>query len=120
MTMRSLANRPHIRQALHQSIVSAYLVYGFPADCINADKWMPDVNHAMLFLGFLVDARSMTVTWPLQKRTELRDEILATLKDRRGQASPIAYASTLGKLRPPSRIASRGVYITWSMQRSLT
>ena len=53
-------------------------------------------RHA--FLGFRIDARSMTVTWPFQKRTELRDEILATLKNR-GQASPIANASILGKLR---------------------
>lgn len=74
----------------------------------------------MLFLGFLIDARSITVTRPFQKHTELRDEILATLKNRRGQASPIAYASILGKLRSASRIAPRGVYITWSIQRSLT
>ena len=84
-------------------------------------KWMPDVNHIMLFLGFLIDAHKMTVTWPLQKRTELRDEILATLKHNRGgQASPIVYASILGKLRSASRISPWGVYITWSIQRSLT
>jgi hypothetical protein len=48
----------HIHQAFHQSIVSAYLVYGsFPTtdrhqSCINADKWMSDVNHIMLSLVF--------------------------------------------------------------------
>ena len=79
--------------------------------------WQMDVgrksHHA--FFGFLIATSSMTATWPFQKCTELRHEILATMKHRRGQASPIAYTSILGKLWSASRIALRGVYFTWSI-----
>jgi hypothetical protein len=68
----------------------------------------------MLFLGLIINARRVAVAWLLQKRTYLRDEILTTLKYRRGQASPIVYSSILGKLRSASRVVpSWGVYITW-------
>jgi hypothetical protein len=61
--------RETIREALHQSIRAAYELYGFPADdrrlsCLAAEKWDPIVSFQMTYLGFVINSRVMTVTWP--------------------------------------------------------
>jgi hypothetical protein len=49
-------------RALHQSVVAAYELYGFPEEdcrqlCLNTDKWEDFVLHIMRYLGFLIDTR---------------------------------------------------------------
>jgi hypothetical protein len=66
-----------MRTALHQSVRAAYLLVGFPHEnrrqsCLSADKWDPFVSYVMLHLGFLINSRAMTVTWPLDKRPQGR------------------------------------------------
>ena len=66
------AYRERMRTALHQSVHSAYLLFGFPSDdrrqsCLSAERWDSFVSHIVLYLGFLINSRDMTVTWPLSK-----------------------------------------------------
>jgi hypothetical protein len=91
-----------IWRALHQSIESAYMIYGYPGDdcrdsCISDGKWEAHVNHIMEYLGFIINSHDLTVTWPLFKA--LRSEIMIILSRERGAATPKEFASVLGKLR---------------------
>jgi hypothetical protein len=52
--------------AVHQSIITAFLLFGWPeydrrSSCLAQDKWDLSLSTACLYLGFLVDANSMTV-----------------------------------------------------------
>jgi hypothetical protein len=98
------AYRDRMRQALHQSVRAAYLLFGFPGDnrrqsCLSAEKWDPFVSHIMLCLGFFINSRTMTVTWPLDKRLELRDLMLGVLNAKHHESTPRIVASA----NPPFR-----------------
>ena len=118
--------RSQIRTALHQSVRAAYLLFGFPCDdrrqsCLSADKWDPFVSFIMLYLGFLINTRDMTVTWPYEKRIELRDLILTVLNAKpKHTASPRVIASIIGKIRSAARIAPWGNFMSFSCQEALT
>jgi hypothetical protein len=73
-----------MRDALHQSLISALLLFGFPgADqrgaCLQAEKWDHLISAIMLYLGFLINSRTMTVSWPLYKCEELYYELYPLL-----------------------------------------
>jgi hypothetical protein len=117
------AYRDRMLQALHQSVVAAYEVYGFPGEdrrqaCINDDKWDKSVSHIMRYLGFMIDTRAMTVTWPFDKREDLQADIEEALAQRRSVA-PRLLARILGKVESASLIAPWGVYITSSVRLAL-
>jgi hypothetical protein len=119
-----LALRTNIRTALHNSVISAFLIFGWPMDdqrssCLAQDKWEPDATWIMLFLGFLIDSRVLRVTWPLYKRQELHDEIIAALQQRRPSLSPRGVVSVIGKLRSASLIALWGPYISYGLALAL-
>jgi hypothetical protein len=119
------AYRPDMRTALHQSVRAAYEIYGFPADdrrlsCLNDEKWDPVVNYLMLYLGFIIDSRAMTVTWPREKRIELANLILVILDSSRHESTPKEIASILGKLRSALTVAPWGFYMSYSIQQALT
>jgi hypothetical protein len=110
------AYRHDMRTALHQSVHSAYMLFGYPTEdrrqsCLSAEKLDPFVNHLMLYLGFLIDSRAMTVTWPLVKRIDLREQILQALAHPRHQSTPKIIASIIGKIRYVARIAPWGNYL---------
>jgi hypothetical protein len=118
------AYREDMPQALHQSVVAAYELYGFPGDdrrqsCLNADKWERHVSHIMRYLGFLIDTRRLSVTWPLDKRQELQGDIQEALANRR-RVSPRLLAKILGKLSSAALLAPWGIYITASIRLALT
>jgi hypothetical protein len=118
------AFRHDIRAALHQSIRAAFILFGFPADdrhtsCSNADKWDDFVSHVMLFLGFLINSRALTVTWTLEKRLNLRDQITHLLANT-SRAIPKAVASIIGKIRSAAQIAPWGQHLSQSVQDPLT
>jgi hypothetical protein len=101
--------------ALHQSVVAAYELYGFPAEdrrqsCLNADKWENCVSHIMRYLGFLIATRQLSVTWPFNKREDLRLDIEEALRTWR-RVPPRLLAKILGKLSSAALIAPWGVYI---------
>ena len=117
--------REHMRLALHQSVRAAYLLFGFPSEdrrdsCLSADKWDRYVSHIMLYLGFLINSRTMTVTWPLDKRLELRDMMVAVLQAKHHESTPRIIASIIGKIRSAARIAPWGNYMSFSCQEALT
>jgi hypothetical protein len=89
------------------------------SSCLAQDKWEPDVAWIMLFLGFLIDSRAMRVTWPMYKRQELYDEIIAALQQSRPSLSPQGVASVVGKLRSASLIALWGPYLSYGLALAL-
>ena len=118
------AYREDMPRALHQSVVAAYELYGFPEEdrrqsCLNADKWENFVSHIMRYLGFLIDTRRLSVTWPLDKREDLRLDIEEALRTRR-RVPPRLLAKILGKLSSAALIAPWGIYITASIRLALT
>ena len=117
--------REQIRTALHQSVRAAYLLFGFPYEdrrqsCLSAEKWDPFVSFIMLYLGFLINSRDMTVTWPLAKRLELRDLIQSVLDVKNHISQPKVIASIIGKIRSAARIAPWGNFMSYSCQEALT
>ena len=101
-----LAIHHHMRNALHQSLISAFLLFGFPGDdrcsaCLQDEKWDPEISHIMMYLGFLINSRSMTVSWPYYKQEELYNELfyLLSLPKFWRHLSPKQTASIIGKLR---------------------
>ena len=80
--------RSQIRTTLHQSVRAASLLFGFPSDdrrqsCLSAKKWDPFVSFIRLYLGFLINTRETTFTWPHAKRIKLRNLILAVTQEYR-------------------------------------
>jgi hypothetical protein len=54
------ATADRIHQTLQQSLVSAFVLFGWPdedrrSSCMAADKWDPNVNFVVLFLGYLIN-----------------------------------------------------------------
>jgi hypothetical protein len=74
----------------------------------------------MLYLGFLINSRAMTVTWPLDKRLELRALLLGVLRAKHHESTPRIIASIIGKIRSAARIAPWGNYMSFSSQEALT
>jgi hypothetical protein len=79
-----LARHADMRDALQQSLISAFLIFGFPGDdrrgaCLQDEKWDHTISHIMVYLGFLINSRAMTVSWPFSKREELYHELMAIL-----------------------------------------
>ena len=65
-----------IVQAINCSTLSAYVMFQFPGSdrrppCINEPKYDFRVLHWILFLGYIINTRSMTVEWPENKRERL-------------------------------------------------
>jgi hypothetical protein len=119
-----LALRTNIKNTLHNSVVAAFLLFGWPDDdrrssCLAPDKWERDALFDMLYLGFRICSRSLTVTWPLYKRSELHDEILHAIQQRRPCMNPRAVASVIGKLRSASLIALWGPYLSYGLALAL-
>ncbi len=119
-----LALRSRIQSTLHNSIVAAFLLFGWPHDdrrnsCLAPDKWERDAHFDILYLGFRICSRTLTVTWPLYKRQELFDEIMEALASVRPSLKPRTVASIIGKIRSASLIAPWGPYISFSLAIAL-
>jgi hypothetical protein len=108
--------------ALSQSLIAAFLLFGWPntdrrGSCIAPDKWDPTVSYVVLFLGYQINSRTMMVTWPLYKRQALYLEIKEALRSR--NITPKQSASILGKIRAVGDIAPWGPYISFSLSEGL-
>jgi hypothetical protein len=113
------AIRDQIVSALHQSLVSAFILFGWPeqdrrSSCIAPDKWDPMATFIVLFLGYKIDSRNMVITWPLYKRQALYDDIQMALLDP-SCVPPKVAASIMGKVRAAGNIAPWGPYISFSL-----
>jgi hypothetical protein len=116
--------RQTITLSLHNSVIAAFLLFGWPdedrrSSCLAPDKWERDIVSIMLYLGFLICSRSMTVTWPWYKRTELYDEIMTCLQGRRPSLTPKGVASMIGKLRSAALVAMWGPYLSYGLAQAL-
>jgi hypothetical protein len=71
----------------------------------------------MVYLGFIINSRTMTVSWPLEKRAALFHEISAILllPSNRRHLAPKQVASILGKLRSAIQISPWGVFLSFSL-----
>jgi hypothetical protein len=113
--------RHRIRRALHQSIRSAFLLFGYPHDdrrssCLNADKWDPNVCRIIMYLGFLINSRQMSVTWPLEKCLALRQQMPLVLAASGHETTPKNSASVIGQIRSAAKIAPWGNYLSFTSQ----
>jgi hypothetical protein len=80
----SVALRENILATIYDSIASAFHLFGLPASdrrgpCFALDKWLKHASPILIYLGFEIDTRSMTVTWPLSKRHDLVRRIISLL-----------------------------------------
>jgi hypothetical protein len=121
-----LALRSDMRAALHQSLISTFLIFGMPGHdrrgvCLQDDKWDPEISHLMLYLCFIINSRDMTVSWPFYKREELFQELTAILllPSSRRHLTPKQTASILGKLRSAIQISPWGVFLSFSLATNL-
>ena len=74
----------------------------------------------MAYLRFLINAHDLTVTWPLEKRLELQQQILLLLGRPCHEATPKEVASIIGKIRSAALIAPWGNYLSFTSQEALT
>jgi hypothetical protein len=105
--------RSTIQNLIHNSVLLAFLLFGWPGDdrrssCLASDKWEPDILYKMLYLGFIICSRTMTVTWPYSKRKELYDEIMTALTGACPSLTPRGVTSMIGKLQSASLVALWG------------
>jgi hypothetical protein len=117
------AIRDRIVSALHQSLVAAFILFGWPwqdrrSSCMAEDKWSNVASYLVLFLGFYINSRTMTVTWPLYKRLALYEDIKTALASPR-KVTPRMTASIIGKVRSAGEIAPWGPYISFSVTDTL-
>jgi hypothetical protein len=73
----------------------------------------------VLFLGYLINSRTLLVTWPYYKHKALLEEIMAALMARSHCITPKLAASILGKIRSVFDVALWGPYISFSLLEAL-
>jgi hypothetical protein len=117
------ATRENIVHALHQSLVAAFILFGWPhqdrrSSCMAADKWEIIASHVVLFLGYYINSRTLMVTWPLYKRVALHADIQLALQAP-NQVPPKVAASIMGKVRAAGEIAPWGPYISFSLATAI-
>jgi hypothetical protein len=120
-----LARHSDMRDALQQSLISAFLIFGFPGDdrhgaCLQAEKWDHSISHSMLYLGFFINSRNMTVSWSYYKRAKLYHKLQEILLQRANNVTilPRQMASVIGK--SAISISPWGTYLSFSMSTHLT
>lgn len=115
-----------IIDTINRSILSAYLMFGFPDESdappvINETKFAAIVSHLLQYLGFLIDSRAMEVEWPLEKRQKLAQMIadLFINRDPNVKLTPSRLSRPLGLIRHGAPVANLGVYHSLRLQHRL-
>eukprot|EP00980_Cylindrotheca_fusiformis_P016484 scaffold4912_cov113-Cylindrotheca_fusiformis.AAC.1 len=121
-----VAYAPTMRSAIDQSVRSAFLVFGESGvdrrgDCFQEDKWEEVVTEEFLFLGFLINTRNMTITWPQSKRERLHQELSAIMaRDRHRQyVTPKEMGHIIGVVRSASQVAPWGNFLSFNLENAL-
>jgi len=79
----------HIILTVMASVLSTYIIFGFPGGnpwancpppCINENKWSNHLSHHVTFLGYEIDTRQLTIMWPFEKWCHLHDRISEILQ----------------------------------------
>ena len=124
------AIRANIHALVHNSILAAYITFGVPEEDpgrpepINPVKFVRQLSHQLKFLGFFIDTRTMSITWPQHTRDQLRlylTNLLDTDETPSGgrRLSPQSAATILGLVRHSATATLLGTYYTLSLQFSL-
>jgi hypothetical protein len=121
---QTAALRHDIHHVINCGVVSAYLLLGSPAtdrrpSCLNEEKWRDCASYVMDFLGFTVDTRKISVSWPTAKRLHLRDLIATDWQARPCIQTPRAIAVLLGIVRNACFLSPLGVYLSLQLQHAL-
>ena len=118
--------KPVIIDIINRSILSAYLMFGFPDESdappvINETKFATIVSHILRYLGFLIDSRAMEVEWPLEKREKLAHMIAEMFinRDPTIKLTPSRLSRPLGLIRHGAPVANLGVYHSLRLQHRL-
>ena len=107
-----------ICQALRQSVLSAYVIFGFPDEDrwpppFNDDKWEDLANYVFKYLGYLIDTRKMVMIWPLEKHRQLAswldDHWLASGIH---SFSPLEASRLIRLLRHGGIVSPLGIYLS--------
>jgi hypothetical protein len=115
-----VATRERIIAAIDSSVKAAFVTFGAPdsdrrGSCFALDKWETLATHVMLFLGFLVNTRTMTLAWPPDKRNQLR-ELIRQKWAKPGFRSPRDCAELLGLVRHAAVVAPLVLYLSLRLQ----
>lgn len=119
------ALRNKIRQSINASVEAAYTLFGRPEEnrrssCLAADKWRDVASYKMEHLGFIIDTRSMTMSWPVLKRQSLRVLIEEGWQQYPCEKSPREVAQILGIIRSACQVAPLGNFLSIRLQQSLS
>jgi hypothetical protein len=114
-----------IIEAVTRSILSAYVIFGFPEENrrpppLNPEKWERVVSAFFKYLGFFIDTRRMMVIWPVEKRTQLKHWLeIIWLNPEVHTATPKEAAQLLGLIRHGALVCPLGVYLSLRLQFAL-
>ena len=117
--------RSWILKAINNSIMSAYIIFGFPKEdprrpAINGEKFEPYVTWILPFLGFILNTRRMDVTWPLEKRQRLASLLMRHfLGPHPEPLSPRLISQVLGLVRNGALVSPYGEYLSLRLQFAL-
>lgn len=119
------ALRRNIRGAINDSVTSAYTLLGGPGEdrrvsCLSDEKWADFASHEACHLGFLINTRDMTVTWPVEKRQQLREQLEELWLHHPCHVTPRQIAVLLGTVRNAAMVAPLGAYLSIRLQQCLT
>eukprot|EP00980_Cylindrotheca_fusiformis_P008874 scaffold1899_cov112-Cylindrotheca_fusiformis.AAC.1 len=122
-----VAFQDNMLTALDQSVRSAFLVFGAAGsdrrgDCFQQEKWEDLISEEFLYLGFLINTRRMTITWPEYKREQLHAELLSILRrsPHRRFVTPKEMAHIIGVVRSASEVAPWGNFLSFNLDNALT
>ena len=116
--------RKYFLESSAASVYAAYVLFGHPDDdptrppCINPHKWKEVVTHVLLFLGYEINTRTMSVSWPVAKREKLRvflDTLLEEAQHPRG-TTPHIISRVLGLIRHAAPVAHMGTFRSLRLQ----
>eukprot|EP00980_Cylindrotheca_fusiformis_P020539 scaffold7616_cov169-Cylindrotheca_fusiformis.AAC.1 len=85
------------------------------------DKWEDVVTEEFLYLGFIINTRSMTITWPQAKRERLRQELVDIMArdPHRRYVTPKEMAHIVGVVRSASQVAPWGNFLSFNLENAL-
>ena len=122
--MATVAYPDVMKAAVNNSVQAAFDVFGRDedrrGDCLQMQKWVPELSEKFMFLGFELNTRDMTVTWPRYKRQALYDEITEILGREKLRLTPKEMSHLLGVVRSASEVAPWGVFLSFNLQNALT
>jgi hypothetical protein len=129
----NLGFRDTIRNIVRDSVLAAYIMFGFPAEDmarppINETKWIRHISHRLKYLGLIIDTRNLTIEWPLDKRESLYNLLTTTFAFKSTgppsakalPCTPKTAAQILGLLRNGTQISPFGAYFALTLQYCLT